>query len=211
MSEEEDDLADLIYRTSKTAKARADADEKKQKEMTASSASTGRRTSTRKRSSVSEDDGASIDHTRKKRAVSLNRRSHDGNQQARGGKYDWRKYAKICSADGCTNLARNGGVCIRHGAEVEKKRCSSEGCTNFAQIGGVCIRHGAKVKLCSSGGCTNQAVRKGVCWRHGGKRTPNDESTAFESQFDETTASMNLRHQSAERRTGVPGEVVICQ
>ena len=60
-------------------------------------------------------------------------------------------------------------------------------------------------------------MRKGVCTRHGAKRIPNDESTAFESKFDETTATMNLIHQSAggaidERRTGVPGEVVIfCQ
>jgi hypothetical protein len=31
---------------------------------------------------------------------------------------------------------------MRHGAKV--KRCSSEGCTNKAKRGGVCIRHGAK-------------------------------------------------------------------
>jgi len=29
-----------------------------------------------------------------------------------------------------------------HGAKV--KRCSSEGCTDVAQNGGVCMRHGAK-------------------------------------------------------------------
>ena len=56
----------------------------------------------------------------------------------------------------------------------------------------------------------------GVCKRHGGKRTLNDESTAFESKFDETAATLNLPHQSAdgaleERRPVVPGEVVICQ
>ena len=99
-----------------------------------------------------------------------------------------------------------------------KKICSSDGCTNYAVKGGVCIRHGAKktVKLCSREGCTNQAYRRGVCCRHGAKRAPNDESTAFESKFDETTATLNLPHQSAggaldEGRTGVPGEVVICQ
>ena len=46
-----------------------------------------------------------------------------------------------CSHDGCANLARNGGVCRRHGAK--RKRCSHEGCVNQVQRGGVCKRHGA--------------------------------------------------------------------
>ena len=128
-----------------------------------------------------------------------------------------KKYKKKrCCADGCTKFAQNGGVCVRHGAKREYKRCSSEGCLNLAKRGGVCRRHGAELKLCSSERCTNHAKRGGVCWRHGGKRTSNDESTAFESKFDETTTTQNLPHRSAdgalnERRTGVPGEVVICQ
>ena len=67
---------------------------------------------------------------------------------------------KICSSEGCTNLSRKGGVCVKHGAAWIKKICSSEGCTNIAQKGGVCIRHGAKkkIKRCSSDGCTNQVV-----------------------------------------------------
>eukprot|EP00984_Skeletonema_dohrnii_P035199 scaffold34669_cov139-Skeletonema_dohrnii-CCMP3373.AAC.2 len=52
------------------------------------------------------------------------------------------KYKKICSANGCTNVVVQGGVCTRHGAR--RKLCSSEGCMNLAQKGGVCIRHGAK-------------------------------------------------------------------
>ena len=32
---------------------------------------------------------------------------------------------------------------MRHGAKVTVKLCSSEGCTNNAKKGGVCIRHGA--------------------------------------------------------------------
>ena len=60
------------------------------------------------------------------------------------------------------------------------------------------------------------AVKGGVCCTHGARRTPNDESTAFESEFEKTTATLNLPHQSVdgaldERRTDVPGEVVICQ
>ena len=40
-------------------------------------------------------------------------------------------------------------MCIRHGAKV--KVCSSEGCTKKVVRGGVCWRHGAEVepKLCS--------------------------------------------------------------
>jgi hypothetical protein len=74
---------------------------------------------------------------------------------------------KLCSSEGCTNIAVKGGVCRRHGAK--SKRCSNEGCTNIAHAGGVCIRHGAKVKLCSSEGCTNQA-RKGGCAPDMGQR-----------------------------------------
>ena len=107
-------------------------------------------------------------------------------------------------------------MCIKHGAKV--KKCSSEGCTHRVQEGGVCIRHGAKVKikLCSIEGCTNQANRGGVCRRQGAKRTPYDESTAFGSEYEKTTAT-DLPHPSPgnaldERSAiGVPGEVVICQ
>ena len=102
---------------------------------------------------------------------------------------------------------------MRHGA---KRKLCSGGCKNYAVNGGVCFRHGAKRKQCTSKGCTNIALRGGVCRRHGAYRNAHDESTAFESKFDETTATRNLPHQSVdgaldERRTGVPGEVVICQ
>ncbi|KAK1733211.1 hypothetical protein QTG54_016068, partial [Skeletonema marinoi] len=64
---------------------------------------------------------------------------------------------KLCSRKECANYAKNGGVCIRHGAKV--KRCSSKGCTNHAKIGGVCKKHGAKVKLCRCRfeGCSSEA------------------------------------------------------
>ena len=125
---------------------------------------------------------------------------------------------KKCSADGCTNIAKKGGVCVRHGAEMKHKLCSRDGCTNLAKKGGVCRRHGAKGKECSSEGCTNQAQRGGVCLRHGAQvkrcsiegctsfaqrrgglcrrhgayRNIRDESTAFGSEFDKTTASCKL-------------------
>jgi hypothetical protein len=109
-------------------------------------------------------------------------------------KFDWKKYRHECPADGCknvwylcmrhgrhcakvkrcssercTNQVRNGGVCKRHGAKIERKLCSSEGCTNRAVKRGVCVKHGAKYKLCSSEGCNNKAQKGGVCRRHGAK------------------------------------------
>ena len=105
---------------------------------------------------------------------------------------------------------------MRHGAKV--KLCSSEGCANQAQNGGVCISHGAKVKLCSRKGCTNQSVRKGVCWRHGAYRT-QDESTAFGSELEKTTATQTISHHGTSRaavrgqeESAVPEEVtIICE
>ena len=44
-------------------------------------------------------------------------------------KHKRKKYT--CSHQGCTKLARKGGVCLRHGAK--KYYCSHEGCTNIAQ------------------------------------------------------------------------------
>ena len=74
---------------------------------------------------------------------------------------------KQCSEEGCNNFAQKGGVCMRHGAE--RKRCTKDGCNNFAQKGGVCGRHGAKRKRCKVPKCTNQAKDGSVCIRHGAK------------------------------------------
>ena len=141
---------------------------------------------------------------------------------AKKGRYE-------CSADGCTNFAQEGGVCIKHGAK--RKLCSSEGCTNFALKGGVCVKHGAKYKRCNKLGCTNQAQKRGVCIKHGAKlkrcssdRCTNrvqrggvcrrhraysntiDESTAFGSGFDTTTAVRTFPNQRAVRATVTEGQ-----
>ena len=122
---------------------------------------------------------------------------------------------KVCNSEGCTNQAYAGGVCRRHGARVD--RCSKAGCTNHAKCGGVCVRHGAKRYRCSSEGCLKQARRGGVCARHGAYRNRQDESTAFGSEFEKTTASQAPTNQ---RDSGaipigsgsVPGEVtILCQ
>jgi hypothetical protein len=122
---------------------------------------------------------------------------------------------KRCSAEGCTNIAKKGGVCIRHGAK--KKLCCVGGCTNKAFKGGVCIKHGAKRKLCSVVGCTNIVVRGGLCRRHGAYRNNHDESTAlascFGSDFDKTTLTHpNQRTPAASAsQSSVPKEVVVCE
>ena len=112
MSEEED-LAVLIYKSSKTAKARAAAAAAKDKGQI-NAPSTARQISTRKRSFVNQGDEASVDHPGKKRALGRKQKPSRNNETV-GRKYNWRKYAKMCSAEGCSNLAKKGGVCKRHG------------------------------------------------------------------------------------------------
>ena len=88
-----------------------------------------------------------------------------------------------------------------------------------AKQGGLCIQHGAKMKRCSSEGCTNQAQRRGVCKRHGAYLNTQDESTAFGSEYERTTATQALPNQRASRsslsesgRRIVPEEVtIICR
>jgi len=102
---------------------------------------------------------------------------------------------KLCSSEGCTNQPQKGGVCRRHGAKV--KLCKFEGCTNQVIQIGLCMRHGAKKKQCSSEGCTNQVVKRGVRKRHGAKSNTNDQSTAFGSEYEMTTATQTLPNQRA--------------
>jgi hypothetical protein len=105
--------------------------------------------------------------TNKRKRESSGKDGGDNNVKKR----DWRKYQKICSADGCTKQAITGfEVCMKHGATYTKKRCSKKGCSNQVIKGGVCVRHGAKVKQCSEEGCTKQAQNGyGVCVQHGAK------------------------------------------
>ena len=101
----------------------------------------------------------------------------------------WRKYANICSANECTNLANEYAIMIsmeqgqaqRNVAVKDVRILSSEeesawrwsmgqfwrrvGWSNQAQKGRVYFKLGAKIKLCT----TDQAEREGVCCRHGAK------------------------------------------
>ena len=57
---------------------------------------------------------------------------------------------KLCAHEGCTNVIKKGGACVRHGANKERKLCSYEGCIKYSKKVGVCVRHGADDvrKLC---------------------------------------------------------------
>jgi hypothetical protein len=263
---EDDDLGILIYRESQPRKAEAAAAESKNKLSIAST----RRTSTRKRTAVNHDDKSM--KTTKTNLPSKKMKRHSSKQtETTEKKVDWTKYKKKCSVEGCTNIIVRGGVCVRHGAKVKKRRyeCSSNGCTNLAQKGGVCRRHGAKHKRCSSEGCTNVVVKGGVCIKHGAKvkrcdhegclnqaqkggvcmkhgakkkrcsnegcanyvqrggvcrrhgayRNTLDESTAFGSEYERTTATQTLPNHRASRAAvreqqgrSVPEEVtILCQ
>ena len=165
--DEEEDYGALIYRESQLRKKEAAAaaaaaakSNKKKKDSSAASASTGRATTTSTRATSAAVTNKDVNITKgenesdKKRALPI---EYQELAQKRAP-HPWRRY-KYCSADGCTNIAQRGGVCIKHGATWTKKRCSREGCTNFAVKGGVCRRHGPKVK-------SNQSLRGGVCRRH---------------------------------------------
>ena len=95
MGEEEEGLAVLIYKSSKTAKARAAEAVAAAAAAAAAAASAGSRTSTRRRSSATQGNEASIDRRRKK--IATNGQKFNGENKKALGKSDWRKYVKICS------------------------------------------------------------------------------------------------------------------
>jgi len=46
-----------------------------------------------------------------------------------------KQYRKICSTDGCTNIAQRDGVCNKHNVNNQRKTCIVEDCTSIAQRG----------------------------------------------------------------------------
>jgi hypothetical protein len=180
---EEEDYASLIYQDSQRRKREAAAMAAKSRKRRKASPTSTRKTTAaaasaakkerssakRKRESV-EGEEKGVQTAAKKKywyecsAEGCTNRAVKGGVCIRHG-----AKVKLCSSDGCTNQAKKGGVCIKHGAMWTKKRCSIEGCKHYAVNRGVCVRHGANImrKLCSSEGCMNQAKKGGVCIRHG--------------------------------------------
>ena len=101
-----------------------------------------------------------------------------------------------------------GSICIKHGAEYARKKCSKGGCTKYAQNAGVCIGHGAQKQA---------QAKRGRDFKSQGKHpsTNNDESTAFGSEFEMTTAAatQSIRDDcgsgAGQEGRGVPREVTI--
>jgi hypothetical protein len=196
MSEGDDDYAALIYRESQLRKAEAAAaaaaaeKDAKKKKTSSSTSSTQHRhratTSTRSAFAVVASK-AVVNIAPQRKTKSRKKRS----LATEGDEVPRKKYRYTCSADGCTNAAKKGGVCVKHGA---------------------------KVKRCSSDGCTNMVVKGGVCKRHGAYHNPNDQSTAFAScfgsEFEKTTATYpNQRNSDSSSNQGSspPTEVVLCK
>ncbi len=125
---EEEDYALLIYQDTMRRRAEATTAAVEINEAT-------RRTSTRICSAARND--SSMDVVEGKQAVTKRRRKlseevrDDEQVQKKVVKY---RRIKLFSTTGCTNTARRGGLCCRHGSRI---LCSSKGCTNQAQKKGV--------------------------------------------------------------------------
>ena len=60
------------------------------------------------------------------------------------------------------SCAGNSAAVTKTATRHDRVRCSHDGCTNLAREGGVCIRHGAKVKNAATRGARN-LLEKEVC------------------------------------------------
>lgn len=72
-----------------------------------------------------------------------------------------------CNVSDCTNQAKNGGICIKHGAKLPERKnrkvCAKEECDNIAQKAGVCRAHAER---CKKEGCDNRAKKGDTCLKH---------------------------------------------
>ena len=115
MSEEiEEDYGALIYRESQLRKAEAaaaaaaekDAKKKKTTRRRATTSTRATSAAVRRKDVVNVAKGKS--RSKEKRALATE------DEELARKRARWRSYKKNCSADGCTNQAKNGGVCKRH-------------------------------------------------------------------------------------------------
>jgi hypothetical protein len=103
---EEDDLGVLIYRESQLRKAEAEAIAAESKK-TLSCASPRRTTSTRKKRTVVKRESI-VAKAKVKDTLTKRKRQSSTEKELTQKKYDWRKYQKKCSTDGCTILLSRG-------------------------------------------------------------------------------------------------------
>lgn len=78
-----------------------------------------------------------------------------------------KKRRRKCNVSDCTNQAKSGGICIKHGAKQPERKnrkvCAKEECDNIAQKAGVCRAHADR---CSKDGCDNRAKKGDTCLKH---------------------------------------------
>jgi hypothetical protein len=83
-------------------------------------------------------------------------------------KWDGRRFARCCGANGCTKLAQGPtNYCKGHGGGT---RCKSAGCKKAARGGSDCCAVHGGGKRCKNFGCVKAAVGNDFCRRHGGGR-----------------------------------------
>ena len=106
-----------------------------------------------------------------------------------------------CNVSDCTNQARNGGICIKHGAKQPERKnrkiCANEECDNIAQKAGVCRAHAER---CSKDGCDNRAKKGDTCLKHASttkKRRRSEEGEHDHSHDDEEEKAAKARKKKA--------------
>eukprot|EP00984_Skeletonema_dohrnii_P036404 scaffold37333_cov155-Skeletonema_dohrnii-CCMP3373.AAC.1 len=114
-SKEDDDVGALIYREIQLRKAEAAAAAAESKKT--STASTHHRTLTRKRLPVTNQGEESLPRPQRRVATKGRKRDASLDQDQPKEKVAKKRQRYECSADGCMNQAKKGGVCIRHGAK----------------------------------------------------------------------------------------------
>ena len=96
-----------------------------------------------------------------------------------------------------------------------KKKCTKSGCDKFAQRGGLCIKHGAvvirKKYPCKHQGCEKHSRAGGFCVAHGGNRLPKMTTTATMATTTMTTMStmptMKTMTKKKKKKIGLKGWV----
>eukprot|EP00985_Skeletonema_marinoi_P012128 scaffold5805_cov131-Skeletonema_marinoi.AAC.1 len=121
----------------KKTETTSDAMEMSKKERASSDNTTSSQNTSHTADSTSDEESAAVNSNKRNTETKFDRkRKASTDEELAAKKAAVNKYNKICSANGCTNVAVQGGVCTRHGAKVTRKFCSREECTNQAKKGG---------------------------------------------------------------------------
>jgi hypothetical protein len=161
--DDEEDYGALIYRESQLRKAEAaaakaakEAKKKKKKDGSPADVSSTRRraTSTRASSAGNAKSRSYVNATQRKKS-SKRKREAEGEEQA-PRKVAQKQYRYECSADGCTNNAVKGGVCVTHGVKVNtndvcRKCCRQRRCMQAAWSKSQTMQQRRMHNFCSEG------------------------------------------------------------